>query len=224
MNAQPLVRDKRPNYLAHKRSSVISPPTSPDIQDTITKPTAVTLVNRLSSSVTGPPSRHHWKSDSEVEHCEYIGCATSFGFFERRHHCRKCGDIFCSQHCSSYFRLDQDCQFHPNGILSRGCDTCTAEYSTWTKSLKHHIDLPLTNEQQQQQQQQHQHPKKTSFPKRHPGGGMTRQTDDFEKDDDQPTTRHIASSIKINHKKKNNNDTVFTPVPSVPTDWQWSTF
>ncbi|CAO3617309.1 unnamed protein product [Cunninghamella blakesleeana] len=85
----------------------------------------------------GPPAKLHWKPDSESECCEYEGCATYFGIFERRHHCRRCGDIFCNQHCSNYFRLDQDCKFNNEGILCRGCDNCINEYNVWLKTNNH---------------------------------------------------------------------------------------
>lgn len=65
-----------------------------------------------------------------------IGCSTSFGLFERRHHCRKCGDIFCTVHCSNYFKLDQFAQFHLQGSLSRGCDTCATDFKQWQKELR----------------------------------------------------------------------------------------
>lgn len=39
-----------------------------------------------------------WKKDDEVSRCD--GCAESFGFFMRKHHCRSCGGIFCNS-CSS---------------------------------------------------------------------------------------------------------------------------
>lgn len=65
-----------------------------------------------------------------------MGCSTSFGLFDRRHHCRKCGDIFCSHHCSNYFRLDQFAQFHPRGVLSRGCDNCASDYIQWQEELR----------------------------------------------------------------------------------------
>ncbi|KAF1801668.1 hypothetical protein FB192DRAFT_1280731 [Mucor lusitanicus] len=86
--------------------------------------------------VTGSPTREHWKRDSDSTACEYIGCLTKFGLFERRHHCRKCGDIFCSLHCSNYFRLDQYAQFHPKGLLSRGCDKCALDYIQWQEQVR----------------------------------------------------------------------------------------
>lgn len=44
----------------------------------------------------------HSKSqpDSQAAFCETLACQTRFSFLERRHHCRKCGGIFCAT-CSS---------------------------------------------------------------------------------------------------------------------------
>ncbi|KAL1759140.1 hypothetical protein FB107DRAFT_205807 [Schizophyllum commune] len=39
--------------------------------------------------------KHLWKPDSTSSSCDYFYCRTTFGIFERRHHCRKCGGIFC---------------------------------------------------------------------------------------------------------------------------------
>ena len=38
-----------------------------------------------------------WVSDEEVDTCQ--SCSQSFGFFVRRHHCRRCGGVFCGK-CS----------------------------------------------------------------------------------------------------------------------------
>lgn len=43
-------------------------------------------------------SVRRWLEDSAVEHC--MLCYTSFSFLKRKHHCRACGNIFCSK-CSS---------------------------------------------------------------------------------------------------------------------------
>lgn len=41
--------------------------------------------------------RAKWKSDSEASQCEK--CAKEFGIFRRRHHCRQCGGLYCSDCC-----------------------------------------------------------------------------------------------------------------------------
>ncbi|EIM91939.1 uncharacterized protein STEHIDRAFT_136038 [Stereum hirsutum FP-91666 SS1] len=44
--------------------------------------------------------KHLWKPDSQAASCETFTCPKRFSIFERRHHCRKCGGIFCAT-CSS---------------------------------------------------------------------------------------------------------------------------
>ncbi|KAF5355838.1 hypothetical protein D9756_004313 [Leucocoprinus leucothites] len=44
--------------------------------------------------------RHLWKPDALASHCDNFYCRVGFTLFERRHHCRKCGGVFC-QACTS---------------------------------------------------------------------------------------------------------------------------
>ncbi|KAF9448844.1 FYVE-domain-containing protein [Macrolepiota fuliginosa MF-IS2] len=44
--------------------------------------------------------RHLWKPDALASHCDNFYCRVAFSLFERRHHCRKCGGVFC-QPCTS---------------------------------------------------------------------------------------------------------------------------
>ncbi|KAL4257895.1 hypothetical protein AB1N83_013841 [Pleurotus pulmonarius] len=39
--------------------------------------------------------RHLWKEDALAAVCDNFYCRVRFSIFERRHHCRKCGSIFC---------------------------------------------------------------------------------------------------------------------------------
>lgn len=43
-------------------------------------------------------AQEHWVKDEEVSHCSSAECRVRFGLLERRHHCRRCGLIFCSRH------------------------------------------------------------------------------------------------------------------------------
>ncbi|KAI0693665.1 FYVE zinc finger-domain-containing protein [Cytidiella melzeri] len=41
-----------------------------------------------------------WKPDSQASRCDIFLCSRKFSLFERRHHCRKCGGVFCAE-CST---------------------------------------------------------------------------------------------------------------------------
>ncbi|KAF6231733.1 hypothetical protein HO173_010035 [Letharia columbiana] len=82
-------------------------------------------------AVTGPPTRGHWKPDAHASICDAPVCQKSFGLFERRHHCRHCGNVFCGKHSVWQIPLDQDGNYHPNGGLYRGCGHCWGMYAKW---------------------------------------------------------------------------------------------
>ncbi|KAF8060918.1 FYVE zinc finger-domain-containing protein [Lyophyllum atratum] len=44
--------------------------------------------------------KHLWKPDSFASRCDNLYCPVRFSVFERRHHCRKCGGVFCAS-CTS---------------------------------------------------------------------------------------------------------------------------
>ncbi|KAI7860726.1 hypothetical protein BDC45DRAFT_3984 [Circinella umbellata] len=229
MDVYALTRKKRPTRLT------LGQPTRPSALETMESPTltdqtgssleskrqSLTSVSSLSDTVTGPPSRNHWKPDADATHCAFMACTVSFGLFERRHHCRKCGDIFCSAHCSNYFRLDQSSQFHPRGILSRGCDTCSAEYRKWQGK-----DTPQ-EENSIQESSGHEFHSTSTTSRRRRAGIMTQQPQAMEgitelgRDDIVQPVEHHPKGIAI---KSNPPEVVFNPIPSVPADWQWSTF
>jgi len=81
--------------------------------------------------VTGIPSRKHWKPDPSAACCTSPRCRTMFNFVYRRHHCRRCGGIFCSSHTGQWVPLDQFAHFHPKGIMSKACDGCFDDFQTW---------------------------------------------------------------------------------------------
>ncbi|KAI0353149.1 hypothetical protein OH77DRAFT_1407401 [Trametes cingulata] len=70
---------------------------------------ASSLLPLASSSLPRPRQNEHlavllpkrlWKPDSQAAHCDTFLCRKAFSIFERRHHCRKCGGVFCGE-CSS---------------------------------------------------------------------------------------------------------------------------
>ncbi|CAI9632653.1 zinc fyve-like protein [Alternaria burnsii] len=83
------------------------------------------------SPVAGPITRNHWQADSSTSVCSASSCQEPFGFFQRRHHCRKCGGIFCWQHSRNNVRLDELARFHPEGHWHRACDRCHSSFREW---------------------------------------------------------------------------------------------
>ncbi|OJJ87909.1 FYVE zinc finger domain-containing protein [Aspergillus glaucus CBS 516.65] len=92
------------------------------------------MKNEDLGSVTGLPTRDHWKADSASSNCDSPTCRSSFGLFLRRHHCRHCGHVFCSSHTPHLVPLDQNARFHPDGVPSRTCDLCWHAFSRWEES------------------------------------------------------------------------------------------
>ncbi|KAJ7392560.1 hypothetical protein OS493_010207 [Desmophyllum pertusum] len=46
-------------------------------------------------------STSHWVDSLERTHCAEGRCAKKFTLTERKHHCRRCGEVFCGK-CSQY--------------------------------------------------------------------------------------------------------------------------
>jgi len=80
---------------------------------------------------TAAPTRAHWKPDNEAVLCEDATCKRYFSYFTRRHHCRKCGNIFCDDHSRFQVPLDQDAGFNPKGVMSRACAHCYGQFKEW---------------------------------------------------------------------------------------------
>ncbi len=83
-------------------------------------------------------TRRHWKDGSLVNSCESPSYTRAFSVTVRRHHCRKCGLVFCWK-CSKYrlplhaqtlavdFKGGQDC---------RVCDSCYNRERQWSNHDK----------------------------------------------------------------------------------------
>ncbi|RLV83419.1 hypothetical protein JA9_002895 [Meyerozyma sp. JA9] len=81
------------------------------------------------------PTRKHWVKDEAVSKCGIADCPKTFNFFERRHHCRRCGGIFCKEHTMHYLYINHLAQFTTGGrgTLSKVCDNCIEEYNEFVK-------------------------------------------------------------------------------------------
>lgn len=81
------------------------------------------------------PTKKHWVKDEAVSECGIASCRKHFNFFERRHHCRRCGGIFCKEHTLHYLYINHLAQFTTGGrgTLSRVCDNCIEEYNDFMK-------------------------------------------------------------------------------------------
>lgn len=80
---------------------------------------------------TAQPTRDHWKPDTEAAICDEPSCMRHFNYWTRRHHCRKCGNIFCDNHSNYDVPLDQNANYNPRGTPSRSCSHCHTEYEVW---------------------------------------------------------------------------------------------
>eukprot|EP00833_Pecoramyces_ruminatium_P000451 jgi/Orpsp1_1/1174483/evm.model.c7180000050302.1 len=159
-------------------------------------PTEINFLQTPSSFVTGPPSKNHWKPDSEVSSC--ADCNRQFTLINRRHHCRKCGDIFCGQ-CTNYTaRLDQDCRFNPKGIESRICRKCNDERQNNSKMIVNNSD-----------------PSRYRSKRNDNTPGIHREQNNY--------YNPISENISIN-KPAAPPDLAPATLMSVPNDWAWSTF
>jgi hypothetical protein len=69
--------------------------------------------------------------DSESSICDETTCTRYFTYFTRRHHCRRCGNIFCDLHSLYTIPLDQDANYHPKGLKVRACEHCWTDYRRW---------------------------------------------------------------------------------------------
>eukprot|EP01137_Pigoraptor_chileana_P028846 Opistho-2@13246 len=69
-------------------------------------------------------TRAHWEPDSSRSVCAERGCGKEFGLMARKTHCRKCGRIYCRDHCVITMKLNVNARPDPAGIPCRVCRVC----------------------------------------------------------------------------------------------------
>lgn len=63
--------------------------------------------------------------------CDHSTCRRTFSYFIRRHHCRRCGNIFCDFHSSFEVPLDESANYNPRGVPVRACAHCHSRFKEW---------------------------------------------------------------------------------------------
>ncbi|KAF9921897.1 hypothetical protein FBU30_008040 [Linnemannia zychae] len=193
------------------------------------------------------PGRAHWKPDNSTQVCTWPGCLLEFGFFDRRHHCRRCGDIFCSAHCSKSVPLDQALDFNlAMGVPSRACIGCYEAYEQW-QGLIPSNGTAFTSQQNARgtfgsvsdSQISSEYStfkgsplsRSSGLSPNHKGtghspdgflGGSTSSNETLSGDDMMRFSKSTSDNIAI--KTRPVQDPATMPMPSVPHDWSWSTF
>ena len=81
-----------------------------------------------------------WEKDGEHSVCMH--CATPFTFFTRRHHCRRCGGVFCAK-CASLRPF-----VAPHYYLTRLCPPCCCPLLSLPTNLLRYIMLFLSYDAQ----------------------------------------------------------------------------
>ncbi|KAI3797342.1 hypothetical protein L1987_32598 [Smallanthus sonchifolius] len=74
--------------------------------------------------------KDHWVPDEAVTKC--TGCGSDFSAFNRKHHCRNCGDIFCDKCTHGRIALTSE----ENAPQVRVCDRCMVEVTHRLSSAK----------------------------------------------------------------------------------------
>lgn len=72
------------------------------------------------TTVTVTLNTPNWQPDEQALSC--LSCNRRFGFFLRKHHCRRCGYIFCDTCCAKYYIPAKD-------LTERICTRCLSEPS-----------------------------------------------------------------------------------------------
>uniref|UniRef100_J3MHR0 FYVE-type domain-containing protein n=1 Tax=Oryza brachyantha TaxID=4533 RepID=J3MHR0_ORYBR len=83
--------------------------------------------------------KDHWVPDEAVTKC--TACTADFSAFNRRHHCRNCGDIFCDKCTQGRTPLTTDADAQP----VRVCDRCMAEVSQRLNNAKEAANRPIVH-------------------------------------------------------------------------------
>lgn len=208
-----------------------SSPSSPLISSPISSTGPYTLNKKKYEHILkAAPTRKHWLKDESVIKCQIQGCPKFFNFFERRHHCRKCGGIYCKEHTSHYLYINHLAQFTTGGrgTLSKVCDNCIEAYNDFmriefgvdinsTPSLNHSISMH--NDDSQTDPDNDLADKLSDLPRGNPPS-LHSNGNISPRKNKQPSDYNPDSV----DNSKNPNPRSDQLVGSVPANWSWSSF
>ncbi|KAI1180376.1 FYVE zinc finger protein [Nemania sp. FL0916] len=147
---------------------------------------------------SSPPTRRHWKPDPEASICDDPCCLRHFNYWTRRHHCRRCGNIFCDSHSAFAVPLDQDANYNPKGAMSRACAHCYSQFQAWRSRTNSQVSSNSDGSSDRQQNHSQTAPASPVTTAATPTATATGIA---------PSAPHPAEVAM-----------------SVPRDWHWSTF
>jgi len=75
-----------------------------------------------------------WKPDTEVNMCQASDCTTGFSFMVRKHHCRRCGNVFCDK-CMYKTLVPRLLYNDPQRVCKACKETCDFELTFFTKMI-----------------------------------------------------------------------------------------
>uniref|UniRef100_A0A060TFQ3 ARAD1D24904p n=1 Tax=Blastobotrys adeninivorans TaxID=409370 RepID=A0A060TFQ3_BLAAD len=155
-------------------------------------PGSASISRSSSMGGIGDITRAHWVPDSARKGC--AECDKPFGLFERRHHCRHCGDVFCAGDSRYLVNLDNEANFDITGTPQRACLPCATAYSQF-RSKAHEV-VPVTQDPEQ-------------LPDTLSSVGPEGQA---------------INTMFMNNTNNDNDKSNSVVAGSVPPDWAWSTF
>lgn len=196
------------NSRSGSQISVVSSSSSPPaLQSQRILSDASSVLSNSSLNQDLGPTREHWKPDSVLLRCTSCNkIFTNFGIIRRKHHCRSCGDIFCTNCINHYIYLDKDAKFAlmdakqgvPQPIktekyLSKVCYQCFENYENFLRQK----DPSIFNVQ------------------------VLRKPLDGEDEDEEDEVEDLQSSMgNVNGERR---DSQLAPL-NPPLDWNWSSF
>ncbi|KAH3684283.1 hypothetical protein WICPIJ_004758 [Wickerhamomyces pijperi] len=189
---------RTPNYKpCVLRTTLDLPPVTTQTKDDV-EMTPVSNFEDLSTI-----TKAHWLPNHHRLSCNGANCDTVFGLVKRRHHCRKCGDIFCSNCISSEYgvKLTYDAQFDVfNGTTAKVCAGCTKDWNAYLEENQY--------------------------------GGLSEMGEDsgnFNFWKDTATATRKLNGVRVDLQDQNVDIDPLDPRPNskdgvVPADWTWSSF